>query len=157
MKKILAFCLLLLIGSFVHGGSSPPQPILPEISPGFNPYQSADCFAQALPVVTPYRIWLAVIHSEAYPAPVLMGYSILSPTYQEKPILSHSYQDKPILFPIYKDKPILSPTSDVTIQTAFVQNPLKSDICANKIKPSNGGNRTCSILPTLYNCPLPAS
>ena len=137
MKKILAFCLLLLIGSFVHGGSSPPQPILPEISPGFNPYQSADCFAQTLPVVTPYVIGLAVVHSDAYPVRVWMGYCTISPTSQEKPILC--------------------PTSDVKIQTVFIQNPLKSDICANKIKPSNGGNRTCSILPTLYNCPLPAS
>jgi hypothetical protein len=127
MKKILAFCLLLLIGSFVHGGSSPPQPILPEISPGFHSDQSADCFAQVLPIVTPYRIELAVIHSEAYPEFVLIGNSILSPT------------------------------SAVTIQTAFVQNPLKSDIATNKIKPSNGGNLTCSLPPTLYNCPLPAS
>ena len=137
MKKILAFCLLLLIGSFVHGGSSPPQPILPEISPGFYPCQSADCFALALPVVTPYRIGLAVIHSEAYPAPVLVGYCILSPTSQEKQIIL--------------------PTSDVPIQHALIRNPLKSDIGTNKIKPSNGGNLTCSILPTLYNCPLPAS
>ena len=127
MKKILAFCLLLLIGSFVHGGSSPPQPILPEISPVHYPCQSADCFSLALPVVTPYVIGLAVFHSEAYPALCLAGI------------------------------PILHPTSDVTIQTALVQNPLKSDIGTNKIKPSNGGNLTCSILPTLYNCPLPAA
>ncbi|MEI8049626.1 MAG: hypothetical protein WCI92_19800 [Bacteroidota bacterium] len=137
MKKILAFCLLLLIGSFVHGDSSPPQPILPEISPGFNPYHSADCFAQALPVVTPYRIGLVVIHSEAYPAPVLMEYCTIAPTSQEK-LIYH-------------------PASDVNIQTALVQNPLKSDIGTNKIKPSNGGNLTCSILSTLYNSPLPAS
>ena len=137
MKKILAFCLLLIIGSFVHGGSSPPQSILPEISPGFNFDQSTDCFAQALPVVTPYVIGLAVIHSVAYPAPVLVGYCILSPTSQEKAI-----------FP---------PTSHIPIQTAFVRNPLKSDIGTNKIKPSNGGNLTRSILPTLYNCPFPAS
>ncbi len=137
MKKILAFCLLLFIGSFVHGGSSPPQPILPEISPGFHSDQSADCFAQALPVVTPYRIGLVVIHSEAYQAPVLMEYCTISPTSQEKQILHL--------------------TSDVTIQTAFGQNPLKSDIGTNKIKPSNGGNLTCSLPPTLYNCPLPAS
>ena len=137
MKKILAFCLLLIIGSFVHGGSSPPQSILPEISPGFNFDQSTDCFAQALPVVTPYVIGLAVIHSVAYPAPVLVGYCILSPTSQEKQILH--------------------PTSNVTIQIAFVQNPLKSDIATNKIKPSNGGILAYSIPPDLYNCPLPAS
>ena len=137
MKKILAFCLLLFIGSFVHGGSSPPQPILPEISPGLYPCQSADCFAQALPVVTPYAINLAVVHSEVFSDPAILGIFILSPTSQEKQILL--------------------PTSDVPRQQAFIRNPLKSDIGTNKIKPSNGGYLTCSILPTLYNCPLPAS
>ena len=137
MKKILAFCLLLLIGSFVHGGSSPPQPILPEISPGLYPCQSADCFALALPVVTPYAINLAVVHSEVFPDPAILGIFILSPTSQEKQIL-HS-------------------TNDVNIQTVFVQNPLKSDIGTNKIKPSNGGNLTYSTPPVLYNCHLPST
>ena len=137
MKNVIAFCLLLLIGSFVHGGSSPPQSILPEISPGFNPYQVADCFAQALPVVTTYEIGLVKIHSEAFPYLDRIENYTLSPTAQVKNGFST--------------------ISNADIQAAFVRNPLKSNIGTNKLNPSNGGNLTYSIPPDLYNCHLPAS